>query len=263
MLKIIITGTSTGIGFVLAEYLGKKGHTVYGLSRRNVTSEYFKTIPTDVTDHTQIQKAISKILKTEDRIDILVNNAGIGMVGSVEDSTQEDILKIFNLNVVGAVQMVRAVMPKMREQNFGKIINISSIGSEMGLPFRGFYSASKAALDKVIEAMRYEVSPWNVEVCSVHLGHIKTKIADNRIKTQTSEPYKQVFDKVYSLMNAHVDKGTEPLEVAIYIEKLLEKKSWKANYYFGEFGQKIAVPLRWLLPQKVYENLIRKYNQMD
>ena len=187
----------------------------------------------------------------------------MGMVGAVEDSTQEEIIKLFNLNLVGSVQMMSAVLPSMRAQKLGKILNISSIGSEMGLPFRGFYSASKSALDKVTEAIRYEVSPWNIEVCTLHLGDIKTKIAENRVKTKVSEPYLKTFDKIYAIMNAHVDDGTEPAEVAAYIEKLLTKKSWKAHYYFGKFGQKIGVPLKWILPQNFYENLMRKYNQMD
>ena len=262
-MTIIITGTSSGIGFVLAEYFGKKGHRVFGLSRKMVESQYFKTIPTDITDHLQVQHAVSEILKSEKNIDILINNAGMGMVGAVEDSTKEDILKLFNLNLVGAVQMMTAVLPAMRDQQSGKIINISSIGSEMGLPFRGFYSASKSALDKVTEAIRYEVSPWSIDVCTLHLGDIKTKIAENRVKTKVSEPYQKTFEKIYSIMNAHVDDGTEPLEVAEYIEKLLMKKSWKAHYYFGKFGQKIGVPLKWILPQNFYENLMRKYNQMD
>ena len=262
-MTILITGTSAGIGFTLAEYLGKKGHTVFGLSRKMVVSPYFKTIPTDITDNTQVQNAIAEVLKTEKRIDVLINNAGMGMVGSVEDSTQEEILKLFNLNLVGSVQMMTAVLPKMREQKMGKIINVSSIGSEMGLPFRGFYSASKSALDKVTEAIRYEVSPWNIQVCALHLGDIKTNIAENRVKTNVSEPYENTFNKVYRLMNSHVDKGTEPLEVAEYIEKLLDRKSWKAHFYFGKLGQRIGVPLKWLLPQNFYENLMRKYNQIN
>ncbi len=262
-MTIIITGTSAGIGFTLAEYLGKKGHTVFGLSRKNIESNYFKTIPTDITDNGQVQNAIAEILKTEPRIDLLVNNAGMGMVGAIEDASQEEILKLFNLNLVGSVQMMTAVLPQMREQKLGKIINISSIGSEMGLPFRGFYSASKSALDKVTEAIRYEVSPWNIQVCTLHLGDIKTNIAENRVKTKVSEPYQQTFDQVYALMNSHVDDGTEPLDVATYIEKLLDKKSWKAHYYFGKFGQKIGIPLKWILPQNFYENLMRKYNKMD
>ncbi|KIA84346.1 short-chain dehydrogenase [Kaistella solincola] len=262
-MTIIITGTSTGIGFTLAEYLGRKGHKVFGLSRKNVESEFFKTIPTDITNPAQVENAIAEILKTETRVDVLINNSGMGMVGPVEDSTKEDILKLFNLNLVGSVQMMSAVLPKMREQKSGKIINISSIGSEMGLPFRGFYSASKSALDKVTEAIRYEVSPWNIQVCALHLGDIKTRIAENRVKTNVSEPYQKTFGKVYGLMNSHVDDGTEPLEVAEYIEKLLAKKSWKAHFYFGKFGQKIGVPLKWFLPQNFYENLMRKYNQID
>ncbi|WP_312819879.1 SDR family oxidoreductase [Kaistella carnis] len=262
-MTIIITGTSAGIGFTLAEYFGKKGHTVFGLSRKMVESDYFKTIATDITHNAQIQRAIAEVLKTESRIDVLINNAGMGMVGAVEDSTQEEILKLFNLNLVGSVQMMTAVLPKMREQKIGKIINISSIGSEMGLPFRGFYSASKSALDKVTEAIRYEVSPWNIEVCTLHLGDIKTNIAENRVKTKVSEPYQKTFNKIYAIMNSHVDEGTEPIEVAEYIEKLLNKKTWKAHFYFGKFGQKIGIPLKWILPQNFYENLMRKYNKMD
>ncbi len=260
---IIITGTSSGVGFSLAEYFGKKGHHVYGLSRKTVESKYFTSIPTDITDLGQIENAINQVLEKETRIDVLINNAGMGMVGSVEDSTKEDITKLFNLNLIGAVQMMSAVMPSMRAQKQGQIINVSSIGSEMGLPFRGFYSASKSALDKVVEAMRYEVFQWNVDVCSLHLGDIKTKIAENRVRTQVSQPYETIFNKVYSLMNAHVDDGNEPEEVALYIDQLLNKKSWKAHYYFGKFGQKIGVPLKWILPQKVYENLMKKYNKID
>lgn len=262
-MTIIITGASAGIGFALAEFFGKKGHQVFGLSRKPANSDLFKTILTDITDNQQVQAAISKILETEKHIDVLINNAGMGMVGAVEDSTQDEILRLFNLNLVGSVQMMTAVLPTMRKQNAGKIINISSIGSEMGLPFRGFYSASKSALDKVTEAIRYEVAPWNIEVCTLHLGDIKTKIAENRVKTKVSEPYQKTFSKVYELMNAHVEDGTEPAEVAIYIEKLLNKKSWKAHYYFGKFGQKIGVPLKWVLPQNVYEKLMKKYNNLD
>lgn len=260
---IIITGTSSGIGFTLAEYFGKKGHQVYGLSRKTVQSDYFTSIPTDITEVEQIKNAVATILQTEKKIDILINNAGMGMVGPVEDSTKEDIFKLFNLNLTGAVQMMSGVLPSMRAQKEGQIINISSIGSEMGLPFRGFYSASKSALDKVTEAIRYEVSEWNIQVCSLHLGDIKTKIAENRVKTKVSSPYEKTFAKIHNLMNSHVDDGTEPLDVAIYIEKLISKPKWKAHYYFGKFGQKIGVPLKWVLPQNVYENLMRKYNKLD
>lgn len=262
-MTIIITGTSTGIGFALAVYFGKKGHSVYGLSRKTVTSDSFKSVSTDITKKEDIDKAISEILKCEDRIDVLINNAGMGMVGAIEDAKQAEILQLMNLNVVGSVQMMAAVLPTMRTQKSGKIINISSIGSEMGLPFRGFYSASKSALDKVTEAIRYEIYPWNIEVCSLHLGDIKTNIAENRVKSEVSKPYQRVFEKVYTLMNEHVKDGTETEDVAKYIEHLLLKKKWKAHYYFGKFGQKIGVPLKWILPQNWFENLMKKYNKLE
>lgn len=260
---IIITGSSTGIGFTLAEYFAAAGHRVYGLSRKMPVESNFTTLQTDVTDPAQIRAAIEKILLKEKTIDVLINNAGLGMVGAVEDSTAEDIARLFSLNLIAAVQMMSAVLPVMRQQKAGKIINISSIGSEMGLPFRGFYSASKSALDKVTEALRYEISPWNIQACALHLGDIKTNIAENRVKTVVSPPYEKTFDKVHQLMNAHVLSGTSPGQVAEYVEKLLGKKTWKAHYYFGKWGQKIGVPLKWLLPQNFYEKLMKKYNQLE
>ncbi|WP_392436923.1 SDR family oxidoreductase [Cruoricaptor ignavus] len=262
MKTIIITGTSAGIGFALAEHFGKKGHKVYGLSRKPTDSQCFTTIPTDITDAEQIEKAISEILQKQHRIDVLINNAGMGMVGAVEDAQKPEIQQLFDLNLIGTVQMMSAVLPKMREQKFGQIINVSSIGSEMGLPFRGFYSASKAAVDKVTEAVRYEVLPWNIQICALHLGDIKTKIADNRVRSEVSKPYRKMFDSVYSLMNAHVDAGTSPELVAVYVEKLLQKNRWKAHYFFGPFGQKIGIPLKHILPQNFYEKLMRRYNKM-
>lgn len=262
-MTIIITGTSGGIGLALAEYFGKKNHKVFGLSRTLVNNDHFTSISTDVTDKASIQNAVDQILDENPKIDLLINNAGMGMVGPVEDTTQEDILKLFNLNLVGSVMMMSAVLPNMRGHKKGKIINISSIGSEMGLPFRGFYSASKSALDKVTEAIRYEVSPWKIEVCSLHLGDIKTNIAENRLKSEVSAVYRSTFEKVYSLMNQHVTKGSETLEVAVYIENLLKKDKWKAHYYFGKFGQKIGVPLKWILSQNFYEKLMKKYNKID
>lgn len=260
MKTIVITGASSGIGFALAEYFGKKGHRVYGLSRKVVENAYFTSIPTDITEKEQVERAIHRILEEQGSIDVLINNAGMGMVGPVEDASKAEIIRLFNLNLVGVVQMMSAVLPTMRKQKVGHIVNISSIGSEMGLPFRGFYSASKSAVDKVTEAIRYEVSPWNIEVCTLHLGDIKTNIADHRVKSEISSPYRATFQKVYALMNTHVDEGMEPDGVAAYMERLLQKKHWKAHYYYGKLGQKIGIPLKWLLPQKWYEILMRKYS---
>lgn len=260
---ILITGTSSGIGLSLAEFFGKRGHKVYGFSRTLTPNELFISKSVDVTDPIQVREAVAEVISVEKRIDVLLNNAGMGMVGAVEDATPEEISRLFNLNLTAPVLLMKEVFPHMREQKSGKVINVSSIASEMGLPFRGFYSASKAALDKVTEAARYEVLEWNIQVTALHLGDIQTKIAENRIRTQVSNPYTEVFNKVYGLMNSHVDAGTPPEEVAGYIEKLLQNDQLKAHYYFGKTGQKLGVTLKKILPQNVFEKLMRKYNGLN
>jgi len=188
---IVITGTSKGIGLALANKLSSKGHTVYGFSRNIVNNSNFTSVSVDITDRKQISDAVKSIIQKEKKIDVLVNNAGMGIVGSVEDTKKEEIHRLFNLNFVGCVEIISEILPYMRKYKSGKIINISSIGSEMGLPFRGFYSASKAALDKVTEALRYEIRKWNIQATSVHLGDIKTNIADSRIHTRVSKHYEK------------------------------------------------------------------------
>ncbi|MDL1912921.1 MAG: SDR family oxidoreductase [Bergeyella sp.] len=259
---ICITGASSGIGFSLANYLGKKGYKVYGVSRRKIESPLFYSISADITDHNQVSSAVAEIKGHEDRIDVLINNAGMGMVGTVEGANKEEIIRLFELNVIGATQLMSAVLPIMKAQKKGKIINISSIGSEMGLPFRGFYSASKAALDKLTEALRYEVYSWGVEACILHLGDVKTGIAEKRIQSGVSEDYQETYRKIYEQINAHVDSGISPERVAVYIEKLLGKRKFKAHYYCGKWGQRAAVTLKRLLPQTLFEKLMKKYNQL-
>lgn len=261
-MNIIVTGASKGIGNAIATGLAREGHKVYGFSRSVLENSLFHGVSVDVTNSSQIENAVQEIIHKEGRIDVLINNAGVGMVGPVEDTTKSDVHRLFDVNLIGSVQMIAAVLPVMRRQRSGKILNISSIGSVMGLPFRGFYSASKAALDKVTEALRYEVRPWNIQAASLHLGDIKTDIAEGRIKTTISTDYEKVFNTVYTSMDSEVEKGFEPDRVAVYILKLLKKKTWKAHYYFGKFGQKIAVPLKWILPQLFFEKLMRKYSKI-
>jgi len=259
---IIITGTSKGIGYSLANKFSEKGYTVYGFSRNTVNTTNFTNISVDITNRKQISDAIKYIIQKEGKIDVLINNAGMGIVGAIEDTSKEEIHSLFDLNLIGSVEMISEILPYMRNNKFGKIINISSIGSEMGLPFRGFYSASKAALDKITEALRYEVKKWNIQATSIHLGDIKTNIADSRIQTKTSDHYKDTFNTVHQLMDLHVNKGLNPEKVSNYIGKLLHKKRLKAHYYFGKFDQKMAIPLKFLLSNTYFEKLMRIYSKI-
>ncbi len=258
---VVITGTSSGVGFALGNYFHQKGYRVFGLSRSVPAHANFKTIPTDITQKEEVKNAFQQILKETDSIDLLINNAGRGMVGAVEDSTQEEILSLFQLNLVAAVSVITEALPVMREQNKGKIINISSIGSIMGLPFRGFYSASKSALDMVTESLRYELKNTNIEVCTLNLGDIRTNIADSRIRSEISEIYRNDFEKVYDRMNVDVNTGLDPKKLAPFIEKLLLKKSsLKPHYFFGTFTQKLSVVVKSLIPQKWFEKIIAQYS---
>ncbi|MDR3272540.1 MAG: SDR family NAD(P)-dependent oxidoreductase [Flavobacteriaceae bacterium] len=258
---IVITGTSSGVGLALGNEFHQKDYLVFGLSRSVPQNAQFKTIPTDITQKQEVKNAFAQILKETERIDLLINNAGRGMVGAIEDASQEEILELFNINLAAAVSVISETLPVMRKRNKGKIINISSMGSIMGLPFRGFYSASKSALDKVTEALRHELKGTNIEACTVNLGDVQTNIAENRIKSKISPPYAEIFEKVYGEMNSDVDKGFDPIELAPFLEKLfLQQAKWKPHYYFGASTQKLSLLAKALLPQKWFEKIIEKYS---
>ncbi len=256
---IVITGTSSGIGFRLANFLVSEGYQVFGLSRSVPKEAQFTTFPTDITVKDDCFVALKEIYKQSGRIDVLINNAGKGMVGPFEDAQDEEVWSLFQLNLLGTLHTIQAVMPIFRDQQSGRIINISSIGSVMGLPFRSYYSASKSALDMCTEALRYEIEPFDVDACVVHLGDIQTDIAQSRIQTEVSAPYKNVFAKVFQGIDAHVTQGKSPDEVAHYLMRLIERKSLKSHYYFGKPMQKFSIFLKKVLPQKWFEGLIKSY----
>ncbi|MDR2121627.1 MAG: SDR family NAD(P)-dependent oxidoreductase [Flavobacteriaceae bacterium] len=258
---IIITGTSSGVGLALGNYFHKKGYLVFGLSRSVPEGADFTTIPTDITREDEVKNAFQHIFQKTERIDWVINNAGRGMIGSVENATREEIINLFTLNLIAAVRIISETLPVMRKANKGKIINISSIGSVMGLPFRGFYSASKSSLDMITEALRYELKNTDIEVCTVNLGDIRTNIAESRIKSDISKIYKYDFEKVHDRMDVDVNTGTDPEKLPPFIEKLLLQKSrLKPHYYFGAFTQKLSVMAKSILPQKWFEKIIAKYS---
>lgn len=258
---IIITGTSSGVGLALGNYLYEKGYNVYGLSRSVPTNANFSTIPTDITHEKEVDDAIDQILAKNPKIDLLINNAGRGMVGPVENATKNEILNLFTLNIAAPTYLISKVLPTMRKVNKGKIFNISSIGSEIGLPFRGFYSGSKSALDMITESLRYELKNTDIEVCTINLGDIRTDIADHRIKSTISDIYIKDFEKVYTHMNNDVNNGLMPDIIAPFIEKLFtQEKKLKPHYYFGTAIQKLSRWVKLMIPQTWFEKIIAKYS---
>jgi NAD(P)-dependent dehydrogenase (short-subunit alcohol dehydrogenase family) len=259
---ILITGASSGLGYAIADYLAGKGNKVYGTSRsiRN-EGQKFKTLAMDVCNSASIHEAVSQVLKEEGRIDVVINNAGLGIVGAVEHLSMTDVDRVFDTNVMGVLRVCQAVLPSMRKNRAGRIINISSIGAEFGLPYRGSYSASKAALDRLMEALRMEVKNFGIEVCTIQPGGIITDINKNRIMTQMPEgsPYKESFDRTYEIIHASVSLGLTAQSFGPVVEKIINSSRLKRNYRVGKTTEKLSVLIKKIMPDFVFEKIIMNH----
>ena len=256
---VLITGATSGIGKETALLLASKGFLVYGTAR-NVEGKNlpFRLLPMDVRNEASIKEAIQQILTEVGRIDILINNAGVGITGAVEELPTEQLHNVFTTNLYGAIAVIQRVLPSMRAQGSGRIINIASIAGYMGLPFRGAYSASKGALLLMSEALRMEVKQFGIEVTTISPG-------DRRYHAPVNEnsPYAEVYAKQLQLMNEHVDSGGDPKEMAEKILKVINTKHPKVHYKQGSFLQKFSIVLKRLLPSKSYEKMLMKHYSLN
>ena len=183
------------------------------------------------------------------RLDVLINNAGAGITGPLEEIPTEELKRNFDTNVFGPLNVIKAVLPQMRFQHSGLIINITSIAGYMGLPYRGAYSASKGALELLTEAYRMEIKAFNIQMTNVAPGDFATNIAAGRYHAPVNEdsPYKIPYGKTLDLMNTHVDDGKDPLLMAKAIYKVINTKKPKIHYKVGEFMQKFSIVLKRIL----------------
>ncbi|MFS4491515.1 SDR family oxidoreductase [Maribacter sp. 2308TA10-17] len=264
---VLITGGSSGIGKSIGQFLKTKGFTVYGTTRNlskstNFTS--FELLEMDVTDVATIQNALSKIIEREGRLDVLINNAGIGITGPIEETPHEEILKVFDTNLNGPIHMMKSVLPIMREQRSGLIINITSIAGYMGLPYRGVYSATKGAMGLITEALRMEVKDSGVHITNVAPGDFATNIASGRYHSPVLEnsPYKVPYASTLEQINEGVNDGEDPILVARAILKIINTKKPKVHYKVGSFMQKFSLFLKNALPDKVYEKLLLSHYKL-
>ena len=263
---VLITGASSGIGKSIAEFLLQKGFVVYGTSRNpsKITNSPFKLIELDVTDATSIANATKSIVALEGRIDVLINNAGMGITGPLEETPTKEMRRVFETNFFGAIEMMKAVLPTMRAQQNGLIINITSIAGYMGLPFRGVYSATKGALELITEATRMEVKQFGIRIVNVAPGDFATNIAAGRYHTPVLEDsaYRESYGANLELMNNHVDAGMDPIKMAEIVYKIILKERPKVHYKVGTFLQKFSVVLKRLLPDRLYEKLLMNHYKL-
>src|ERR1700760_3311653 len=180
---ILITGASAGMGKEFARELQKDGHIVYGAARRvekmeDLKAEGVKILSMDVTDEASMTNGVNEILKNEGRIDVLINNAGFGSYGAIEDVSIADARYQLEVNVFGAARLMQLVIPSMREHHYGRIINISSIGGKLAMPFGGWYHASKFALEALSDSVRVEVKDFGIDVVVIEPGGVRSEWSD-------------------------------------------------------------------------------------
>ena len=260
---VLITGGSSGIGKSVGEFLANKNYTVYGTSRfpeKYLNSE-FPMIKLDVTNTDSISKCVSELISKAGQIDVLINNAGVGITGPLEEIPMEEMKRNFETNLFGPINMINAVIPHMRAQKSGQILNITSIAGYMGLPFRGVYSASKGALELITESYRMELKAFNISMSNIAPGDFATNIAAGRFHAPVLEnsPYKHAYGTTLKMMDSHVDSGKNPLLLAEVVHRIMISKNPKIHYKVGAFLQKFSVVLKRILPDLWYEKLLSSF----
>ena len=264
---VLITGGSSGIGKAIGEFLFHKGFTVYGTSRNpeKVTNSVFPMIALDVRSVDSIQLAVQKVISISKRIDVVINNAGVGITGPIEETPTDEMRNNFETNFFGPIEVIKAVLPQMREQQSGLIINITSIAGYLGLPYRGIYSASKGALELVSEAISIEVKPFGINVVNIAPGEFATEIAAHRYHAPILEDsvYKTPYENTLGMMNSHMHSGDNPEELAAVVYQIINDKNPKLHYKVGAFMQKFSIVLKRILPDRIYESMLMNHYKLS
>lgn len=233
---ILITGASTGIGLSIAETLRSAGYEVFGTSRKGSIpgKEYsFKMIKLDITDEESVKSAVNEVIEKAGRIDVLVNNAGIAFKWAAVEECSTDLAKtIFETNFFGVHRMTRAVLPHMREQRHGKIINISSMGGIMPIPYGALYCSSKHALEGYTESLDYEVKKFGIHVSTIDPHIIKTGMANsNSPADEEMAVYDSIKGKVSErMLKQSLENSDEPEVIAKEVLKVIKTENPKSRY---------------------------------
>jgi NADP-dependent 3-hydroxy acid dehydrogenase YdfG len=261
---VLITGASSGIGKCTAAYLAAKGYQVYGTSRHPESCQEIKNgfmIPMDVRDTASVKDAIAHIVKKEGHIDILVNNAGFGIGGTVEDTSTEMAKALFDTNFFGLYRVLQEVLPVMRQQPEGLIINMSSIGGIIGLPCQGIYSASKFAVEGLSEALYKELSLSAIKVVLIEPGDFKTEFAANRQNVKAKHNADN-FQRTMDVIAHDEQNGQPPLKIAYLIERIINTPRPRLRYAVGAPDQKLSIVLKKILPNRWFDRIIMSYYQL-
>jgi len=262
---VLITGASSGMGKLTAELLSENGYIVYaGTREKNAESgtNNLKPIYIDVTQTDSIKNAVDSIIKEEGKIDVLVNNAGYGLVATVEDATDEEMFKQFDVNVLGLLKVTREVLPYMRDAKHGVIINTSSFLGKMGLPLLTHYNASKYAVEGIVDSLRFETLPFNIRIHSVQSGlfgtnFVKKGLVVNEKTTNENSPYKALVSHFVPIVAKAINEGPSPQPIANAIKKIIEDENSEIFVPVGAEAETF-IPMRKELNDKDFEQKVKE-----
>jgi NAD(P)-dependent dehydrogenase (short-subunit alcohol dehydrogenase family) len=252
---VLISGASRGIGLITARLLHEKGYTIFGTGRKpDGYTEGFRMLPLDVRDEAAVKACVDAVIAEAGRIDVLINNAGYDLYGAVEDTPFEAMFDQVDTNFFGAVRLTQRVLPCMRQQGGGKIINVSSLGGLLALPFNSAYAASKYAIEGFTESLRYEVLPANIYTSLIEPGQVKTDTLDTSIRGTHSDQSKRVAERA---REAGRRANLMAEEVAHAIVHVVETPRPRLRYPVG--GQtRISTLLKQFLPERFFEAFIMR-----
>ncbi len=251
---ILITGASSGFGFSIANKLASEGHKVYGTSRSpaKVTERVnFELLQLDVTSDGSVRDCVQLLLSRTGTIDVVINNAGIAVVGAIEETTLEQAKFQFETNFWGCARVTKAILPVLRRQRKGHIINIGSLAGLVGVPFEGFYTASKHALEGYSKSLRYELEPFNIRVTVIEPGFFKTNIHHSFVPAaERISDYDSIRPKVLGALLASAENAPPPEIVAELVSKVIQTKNPKFAYRAGKDARVLPI-LNFFFP-KIY-----------
>ena len=266
---VLITGASSGMGREAALLLARKGHTVYAGARRldrmqDLTDDGIRPVEMDVTKSEDNERVVQQIVAEAGRIDILINNAGFGMYGPVEGIPLEDARYQFDVNIFGLADLTQRVLPHMREQRSGRIVNVSSMGGRIFLPFGAWYHATKHALEGWSDCLRIETAPFNIQVVLIQPGLIRTEFNDvvgqhmGKYYTPDS-PYKSQLDAFIAAMSSPraQARGTEVRVLAEVFVEAATTANPRRRYVKGDMARPLLFIRKWF-GDGIYEWFIRR-----
>jgi len=261
-LVVLVTGTSSGFGRQIGAALAADGHQVFGTVRtpRPGHTPGFATIRMDVTSDESVTAAVAEVVRAAGRIDVVINNAGMGIAGSIEDTSVEEARAQFDTNFFGTHRVCRAALPQLRAQRRGHIINVSSLAGRVPIPFQGFYSASKFAIEAYSEALRMELRPFGIAVSMVEPGDFATGFTANRRMAASStpkSPYHAPCQRAIARMARDEQANSDLSPVVGAVRAILTTARPALRYPRATFVQRAFVAARPFLPQALAEFLVR------